>query len=85
MVQRLVIKNSRGETMTIVQGEDKEAGIMGNQASGLVEAMVTGGTCPDGYLDAKTLAKVLMYFEEHSTTESEQQYEQDMENIYNDG
>lgn len=84
MVQRLVIKNSKGETMTIVQAEGDEGGIMGNQVSGRVEAMVTGGTCPDGYLDAKALAKVLIYFEEHSTTESEQQYEQDMENIYND-
>ena len=84
MVQRLVIKNSKGETMTIVQAEGDEGGIMGNQVSGRVEAMVTGGTCPDGYLDAKTLAKVLMYFEEHSTTESEQQYEADMERLYNE-
>lgn len=84
MVQRLVIKNSKGETMTIVQAENKEAGIMGNQASGLVEAMVTRGNCPDGYMSAKELAKVLMYFEEHSTTESEQQYESDMERLYND-
>jgi len=85
MSNTLIIKNSKGETMTISQAEGSDGGIMGNQVSGRVEAMVTKGACPDGYLDAKTLAKVLMYFEEHSTTESEQQYEQDMENIYNDG
>ena len=86
-VHQLLIRNSRGELLSIIQADGGEGGIMGNTNSGMVEACAFSplADAPDGYLNAKDLAHVLLHFEEHGTNPAQTEYEQDMKELYYDG
>lgn len=83
-VQQILIRNSKGQLLSIVQAEGGEHGIMGNADSGMVEAAAFNplADAPDGYLNAKDLANVLLHFEEHGTNPAQTDYEEDMEAMY---
>lgn len=86
-VHQLLIRNSRGELLSIVQADGGEGGIMGNTNSGMVEACAFSplADAPDGYLNAKDLANVLLHFEEHGTNPAQTEYEKDMNELYYSG
>ena len=86
-VQQMLIRNSKGQLLSIVQAEGGEHGIMGNYNSGQVEAASFSplADAPDGYLNAKDLAHVLLYFEEHGINPAQAEYEEDMNSLHYDG
>ena len=83
-VQQILIRNSKGQLLSIVQAEGGGHGIMGNTNSGQVEAAGFSplADAPDGYLNAKDLANVLLHFEKHGTNPAQTEYEEDMERLY---
>lgn len=84
---QILIRNSNGQLLSIVQADGGGCGIMGNTNSGQVEAASLNpmSNAPDGYLNAKDLAKVLLHFEEHGTNPAQTEYEEDMNSLYYDG
>jgi len=86
-VQQILIRNSKGQLLSIVQAEAGEGGIMGNADSGMVEAAAFNplADAPDGYLNAKDLANVLLHFEKHGKNPAQTEYEEDMNSLYYDG
>lgn len=86
-VHQIMIRNSKGQLLSIVQADGGGHGIMGNAKSGQVEAAGFSplADAPNGYLGAKDLAKVLIHFEEHGTNPAQTEYEEDMNSLYYDG
>jgi len=84
---QIIIRNNKGQLLSIVQAKGDGYGIMGNVNSGQVEAASLSplADAPDGYLNAKDLADVLLHFEEHGTNPAQTEYEQDMKELYYDG
>ncbi len=85
-VHQIMIRNSKGQLLSIVQADGGGHGIMGNAKSGQVEAASLNplADAPDGYLSAKDLANVLLHFEEHGTNPAQTEYEEDMNRLYSD-
>jgi|TARA_A100000171_G_C2103792_1_gene131178 hypothetical protein len=85
-VHQIMIRNSKGQLLSIVQADGGGCGIMGNTNSGQVEAASLNplADAPDGYLNAKDLANVLLHFEEHGTNPAQTEYEEDMNRLYSD-
>tara|TARA_B100000927_G_C16476222_1_gene473541 strand:+ start:37738 stop:38058 length:321 start_codon:yes stop_codon:yes gene_type:complete len=84
---QILIRNSKGQLLSIVQADGGGHGIMGNTNSGQVEAAGFSplADAPDGYLDAMDLANVLLHFEEHGTNPAQIEYEEDMNRLNYDG
>ena len=83
---QIIIRNSNGQLLSIVQADGDGYGIMGNTNSGQVEVASLNplANAPDGYLNAKDLANVLLHFEEHGTNPAQTEYEEDMNSLYHD-
>ena len=78
---QILIRNSKGQLLSIVQADGGGHGIMGNTNSGQVEAAGFSplADAPDGYLDAMDLANV------HGTNPAQIEYEEDMNRLNYDG
>lgn len=81
---QIIIRNTEGQLLSIVQAKSGGYGIMGNVNSGQAEAASLSplADAPDGYLNAKDLADVLLHFEEHGTNPAQTDYEKDMTEMY---